>query len=74
MSMTELDYYDYQRIYGDDYDSFQKYRDSINYRTMIMIGDRKMFHTEFADSAIEAWIMLLDKGHQPVYVQPKEHD
>lgn len=73
MSMTELNEYDYQNYHGS-YEAYEIHRNSIVYRTMIKIGNRNMFHTEFADSAIEAWINLLEQGYTPVYVKPKDHD
>lgn len=69
--MMELDYYDYQRYYGDDYKEMLA---PFIYGCIVRIGDRNMYHTEIADSAIEAWIQCLDQGMDIIYVKLKEHD
>jgi hypothetical protein len=72
--MTELNKYDYSRFYDDSYEAYEKYRSEVSYGSLIKVGDSRVFHNVHADSAIEAWITMLDNGHTPVYVKPKEHD
>lgn len=69
--MTELDHYDYQRYYGDDYTEMIA---PFKYGCIVNIQGRKMYHTEIANNAVEAWIQCLDKGWDIVYVKPKEND
>lgn len=69
--MTELDYYDYQRYYGDDY---KEMLSPFTYGCIVKIQGRNMYHTEIADNAIEAWIQCLDQGIDIIYVKLKEHD
>ena len=69
--MTELDFHDYQRFYGDDYTEMIA---PFTYGCIVKIQGRNMYHTEIADSAIEAWIQCIDRGLDIIYVKLKEHD